>query len=121
MKNELIKLSLFSGAVMTGTTVLTSQVININFLDNLGVQLHFTGTPTGAFEVQVSADYDPNTHNSGHWVSIVLSPAPVAAGAPDDIYIDMNQLSAPWVRVVYTNASGTGALDGFATAKEVGG
>lgn len=121
MKNELLEISLFSAGVMTGTNVLTSPVINLNFLDNLGVQLHFTGTPTGTFQVQVSADYNPTTHNAGHWVAIVLDPVPVAAGAPDDIYIDMNQLSAPWVRVVYTNASGSGVLDGFATAKSVGG
>lgn len=124
-KNELLKEVLFSAASMTGTSVLTSPVINLRFLDNLGIQFHFTGTPTGTFQIQVSADHAQDPQGvvtvAGNWIPIVLSPAPVAAGAADDIYIDLNQLSAPWIRAVYTNASGTGVLSGFATAKSVGG
>lgn len=128
-KNEMEKTPLFSVAqgntVMTGTNVLTSPVVNIRFLDNIGVQLHFTGTPTGTFQVQVSGDHEQDPQGvvtvPGNWISIVLSPVPVAAGAPDDIYIDLNQLSAPWMRVLYTNSAGVGVLTGFATAKAVGG
>lgn len=124
-KNELLKEVLFAAASMTGTSTLTSPVINNRFLDNLGIQFHFTGTPTGTFQVQVSADHAQDAQGNvtivGNWIPITLSPAPVAAGAPDDIYIDLNQLSAPWVRAVYVNASGTGSLDAWATAKSVGG
>lgn len=123
MKNTLLKYVLFDGTAnnMTGTTVLTSPVIPLEFLDNLGVQFHFTGTPTGTFAVQVSADHAQDSQGVvtvlGSWVPITLTPSPVAAGAADDIYIDLNQLSSPWVRIVYTNASGTGTLSGWATAK----
>lgn len=124
-ENELLKLVLFSAASMTGTSTLISPVVQINYLDNIGVQFHFTGTPTGTFQIQVSADHaqdaQGNVTAAGHWVPITLSPAPVAAGAADDIYIDLNQLSAPWLRVQYVNSAGTGSLDGFATAKSVGG
>jgi hypothetical protein len=128
-KNVLFKTPLFSSAqgnsVMTGTSVLTSPNINIKFLDNEGVQLHFTGTPTGTFQVQVSNDHDESDAGNviavGNWVSVVLNPAPVAAGALGDIYIDLNQLSAMWIRVVYTNSSGVGVLTGFIAAKAVGG
>lgn len=124
-ENELLKLALFTSASMTGTSVLTSPVVQINYLDNVGVQLHFTGTPTGTFAVQVSADHaqdaSGNVTVAGNWVAISLTPSPVAAGAADDIYIDLNQLSAPWLRVQYTNASGAGTLSGWATAKSVGG
>src|SRR5690348_1807014 len=101
-KNEMEKTVLFSAASMTGTSTLTSPVLSLRFLDNLGIQFHFTGTPTGTFQVQVSSDHeqDPqgNVTVAGNFVPITLSPAPVAAGAADDIYIDLNQLSAPWVR-----------------------
>lgn len=124
-KNVLFKTPLFSAGVMTGTNTLTSPAINLKFLDNVGVQLHFTGTPAGAFQVQVSADHEQsdsgNVSFAGNWVAIVLSPSPVAAGAPDDIYIDLNQLSATWMRVVYVNSSGVGVLNGSTVAKAVGG
>lgn len=127
-KNELLKMPLFSAALgnqtMTGTNTLTSPVINLRFLDNLGVQLHFTGTPNGTFQVQVSGDHEQDPQGvvtvQGTFVPVTLSPVPVAAGAPDDIYIDLNQLSAPWVRVQYVNSSSVGVLSGFATAKSVG-
>lgn len=101
----------------------TSAVTNIQFLDNIGVQFNFTGTPTGTFSVEISADYEQDTNgnvtNAGNWVSLVLSPIPAAAGAADSIYIDITQISAPWVRAKYTRTSGTGTLNGFITAKQV--
>lgn len=106
---------------MTGTNVLTSPAVHILNLDNVYLQLDFTGTPNGTFDVQVSGDHvedqEGNVIVAGHWVSLVLSPAPVAAGAALDIGIDCNQLGAPWIRVVYTNTSSVGVLNGFVSGK----
>ncbi len=92
---------------MTGN--LTSAVTSIQYLDNVGVQFNFTGTPTGSFAVQVSADYDQdqygNVVNAGNWISLSLSPSPSAAGSASSIYIDMTQLSAPWIRSTYTSTA----------------
>lgn len=85
---------------------------NIQYLDNIGIQLNFTGTPTGTFEVQVSAD-------KVNWVSLTLDPIPVAAGAADNIYIDITQNSAPYIRVHYTFTSGVGVLNAYITAKSI--
>lgn len=115
------KYQLFTNGVMTGTNVLTSPAVHILNLDNVYLQLDFTGTPTGTFQVQVSGDHqedqEGNVLVAGHWVSLVLSPSPVAAGAPLDIGIDLNQLGAPYVRVIYTNASGVGVLNAFVSGK----
>lgn len=97
---------------------LTSGVTPIEFLDNIGIQLNFTGTPTGAFDVQISMDYDPQT-GSGNFISLTFSTAPVAAGSANQIYIDLNQMSAPWLRIVYARTSGTGTLDAFVNGKEI--
>lgn len=102
---------------------ITSPVTNIEFLDNVGVQLNFTGAPVGNFQVQVSIDYNQdnngNVISAGNWVPVTLSNGTVNAntslGSP--IYIDLNQLSAPWVRVVYVRTSGTGALNVFLSGK----
>lgn len=101
----------------------TSAISNIQFLDNIGFQLHFTGTPTGTFSVEISANYAQDSQgvvtNVGNWVALNLSSSPAASGAAGDIYLDLNQLSAPWIRVKYTFASGTGTLNGWIAAKEV--
>lgn len=120
-KNTLQSYQLITSGDMSSS--ITSAATNIQFLDNIGVQLHFTGSPTGTFSVQVSLNHKQDSQGvvsvPGDWVSIVLSPAPVAAGSADDIYIDINQISSPWLRVVYTRSSGSGTLQGYVGAKEV--
>lgn len=98
---------------------ITSSVTNLEFLDNIGVQLNFTGSPTGSIAIQVSADYVQDVNgrvlNPGHWVTIAS--ASTSGGSP--IYFDIQMTSAPWMRVVYTKSSGSGTLNGFITAKMV--
>lgn len=107
-----------------GSGDLISDTTNIQFLDNIGFQIDMTGTMTGQFFVQCSADYDRQPEgqvvNPGHWVSLTLNPsATVTGGSPTDIYIDINQLSAPWIRLIYTHTSGSGTVEAFLTAKMV--
>jgi hypothetical protein len=93
---------------------ITSLATNIQYLDNICLEMVFTGSPTGTFSVQGSVDYQQdangNVTNTGNWVPITLSPAPVASGSAGSILIDMNQLSFPYIRVVYTRTSGSGSL-----------
>lgn len=102
---------------------ITSTITNTQYLDNVGIQGTFTGAPTGAFSVQISADHaedaNGNVTVTGNWVTLTLSPAPTASGSGDSFYIDLNQLSAPWIRLVYTRTSGTGSLTAYITAKHV--
>lgn len=101
----------------------TSAAIEVKRQDNVGIQLNWTGTPTGTFAVQISADYkvdnNGNVMNAGNWISLPLSPAIAAAGSADVAFIDINQTGAAYIRVVYTRSSGTGVLDGYITAKGV--
>lgn len=102
---------------------ITSSATNIQYLDNVCIELIFTGTPTGAFEVQGSVDYQQdangNITNAGHWVPITLPSSPVASGVAGTILIDMNQLSFPYIRVVYTRTSGSGTLNAYIGAKQL--
>lgn len=120
---------------MTGTTTLTSKVTDIQWLDNIGLQFVWTGTPVGTFSVQVSADYAPGGEvgsgpaNPGNWIPLTLSywngtmfvtgtSIPTSVGSP--IYLDLDFLSAPWIRAVYTNTSGSGTLTATITGKAAG-
>jgi len=113
--------SLTSGNMASAS--LTSAVTNIELLDNVGVQINFTGSPVGTFEIQVSADYDRdaqgNVITAGNWIPISFPTTPAATGSSGQIYLDMTQLSAPWIRTVYTRTSGTGSLNVFITAKMI--
>lgn len=101
----------------------TSDVVETKLQDNIGIQLKWSGTPTGVFSFQISMNYVKdslgNVLNAGDWVNLVLDPIILANGIADNAYIDFNQLSAPWLRVVYTATSGSGSLDGWADGKGV--
>lgn len=120
-KNNLKKYQAITSASMAADV--TSGVTNVQFLDALGIQFNFTGSPTGTFQVQVSADYaqddNGNVQVAGNWVDMDLSPVPVASGSAGSVYIDIRSTSAPWIRLHYTRTSGTGTLNAFITAKAI--
>ena len=99
---------------------LTSPATNIQQADIIGVQLNWTGSPVGTFQVQISADYaqdiNGNVTNPGIWTPMALSPAPTTAGG-SPIYIDIQQLSAPWIRTAYIAGSGSGTLQATLVTK----
>lgn len=120
-KNNLISFKTFASVSMSASV--TSSATNIAYLDNIGVQFNFTGAPVGTFQIEVSADYQQDTQgvvtNTGTWIPLTLSPAPAANASASAIYVDLNQLSAPWVRTSYTVTSGSGVLSSYITAKMV--
>lgn len=101
---------------------ITSDPIEIKYMDNVGVQLQWTGSPVGTLSVQVSADFKADTNgnvlNPGQWTDLPLSPPPQIINGPP-IYVDINQISSPYLRVKYTATSGSGVLDAFVFAKMV--
>ena len=134
-KNQITKFQIISSGNMSVSSIVSS-VSSIEFLDDVGIQLNWSGSPTGTFSVQVSADYSqdtsspPNVTNAGNWAPLVLTywtgsafvtttAIPTSLGSP--IYLDLALLSAPWIRTVYTKTSGSGTLDAFITAKSVSG
>lgn len=101
------------------TTTLISPPTNIQNVDNVSIELDFTGTPTGTFFVEVSNTYDPRTNPTPTWIILALSPSPVASGAAGVIGIDYNQSGFQWIRVRYVPTSGTGTLDAYIGTKAV--
>ena len=102
---------------------LTSAITAVQMVDNISYQFVFTGTPTGTFTIEVSADYEPGRSpnsepaNPGHWDTLPITPALLALGTDGSIFVDLNQMGAPYIRAVYSRTSGTGSVDIFITAK----
>lgn len=96
-----------------------SDITDIQFLDNIAIQLNFTGAPVGVAAVQVSIDhaqdFNGNVSTAGNWVTIASSS--MSGGSP--ILFDLNQVSATYIRVVYTRTSGSGTLQSFISAKMI--
>lgn len=120
-KNNLYQFQVLASVTMSSSVI--SSVTNIQYLDNVGVQFNFTGNSIGSFSVQVSADYsqdnNSNVLNPGTWISLTLSPSPSANGSAGSIYVDLNQLSAPWIRSQYVGNSGSGVLSTYITGKMI--
>lgn len=121
-KNQLLsyKISTAQSLAASGN----SAVTNIQFLDNIGIQVNIlSGTPTGSFQVQISADYKQDNNGNvlvaGNWIDLTTAILAVTAGSPAQLYFDLNQLSSPWIRLRYVRTSGTGTADAFITAKQV--
>jgi len=88
-----------------------SASFNVKNINDIGMQLVFTGSPTGSFFVQASVD--GNT-----WGSITTSPASIsAAGAGGNHEIDLEGYSFPYIRLFYDFTSGTGSLNVYISGK----
>lgn len=110
-KNVLFPYHLTINASM-GANV-TSDPINVQWLDNIYFTANFTGTPTGTFFVEGSGD------GGNNWQRIRLLTNPVASGTADTVGFEINQAPMPLLRVVYTRISGTGTINIYVTAKEL--
>lgn len=105
---------------MSSTTTYISSVVEILNLDNIGVQLNVSGTPVGQFTIQVSDDHKQDAQGNvtvaGHWIDLPITTDLSVSGAID-IFVDLNQMSAVYLRVKYVNASSTGTISGFVSGK----
>lgn len=120
MKNNLKSKALQTALAISGTTAYATAAVDVQFLDNIAFQVTGTSTATGAAQVQVSVDHNQdslgNVTNAGNWVNLGSSTA-IDFGATASYYIAVNQLSAPYIRLVYTNATNTGTLTSLVCGK----
>jgi hypothetical protein len=115
-------LHLITNGVMTGTNVILSsdpkpigigQPFNLQNLDNIGLQVSWTGTPVGIIEVLCSID-------NVNFLPLTFNPALAQpAGAPGAYLIDLTQVAFPYLTFRYTNTSGSGVLNVWLCAKDL--
>lgn len=124
-KSNTLAFKVLSSVSMSAT--ITSSATNIQYLDNIGVQHNWSGSPVGTLTVQISADYSEGPAgsiiNTGNWITLTQPDGSSflvnTGGATGQAYMDITQTSAPWIRSVFTSSSGTGFLSTFITAKMV--
>lgn len=108
--------SIPSGVVsgtMTSTSTIYSQIMDISKMDNSGLEVTWTGTPTGTLSVLVS--------NSGaNFYTLTFSPALAQpAGSSGGYVINLNQVPFKYLLLQYTNASGSGTLTVYGQNKDL--
>lgn len=97
---------------MSQTTV-SSTAITVSYQDNVGIQVTWTGTPTGVIEVDGSND-------GTNFYSLTFNPAiSQPAGVAGGFLLDINQFPFAYIKLLYTKTSGTGVLDAYLVAKGV--
>ena len=98
---------------MSGTNTIYSNIQDISNTDNQGLEITWSGTPTGTISVLCSESglyFYPLTFNPA-----ITQPAGSAGG----YLIDLNQVPWRYVMVQYVNASGSGVLTMWLGSKDL--
>lgn len=113
-------------SAMTGTTTIYSQVLKVQNLDNVGLEVVWTGTPTGIISVLVAnADLpSPSTYSATNPIpsqnALTFNPSLAQpSGSAGGYVINLNQLPFYLVQIKYTNTSGTGVLKVYPSGKDL--
>lgn len=96
----------------------TSSITEIKYKDNIIYQIVWTGTLVGTFYVLTSVDYNHVT-GVGTWNIVPIDSGAVAAGSADSGTIELNQLSAPYVKLFFDYTSGSGNLTATVSGKVI--
>lgn len=88
----------------SGTNTIYTNIIGLRQMDNVGLEITWTGTLTGTFSIMVS--------NSGiNFYALTFNPALAQpAGTAGGYVVSMTALPFQYMFVQYTNASGTGTV-----------
>lgn len=100
---------------MSGTGVINSDPIYLGHMAGVCIQAKWTGTPTGTFKLQCAVTKGENSANTPavmptDWQDIADS-SYATGGAAGTYTWNVRDAFYNWIRVVYTNASGTGTLE----------
>lgn len=120
-----------NSASASGLSGLISSVTDIRYKDSLAVQVVWSGNLQGVCTIDGSLNYSsglPNSQsggaNNGDWVSLILSNSAtsfnVGSSTQFPVLVNLNQLSFPFMRVTYTNSTGSGLISVYVAGKSLG-
>lgn len=96
---------------------------NVDYLDNVGIQVIWTGTTVGVLEVYGFNDAANAQQGSypSNWSKFEFGATINVDTTNSDLLIHMNQLPYSWIALKYVATSGTGTMTAKLTVKMVGG
>jgi hypothetical protein len=100
-----------SSGTMSSTNTIYSQILEKSRMDNIGIELAWTGTPTGTISVLVSV--------SGINFPALTFPINQPAGSAGTTALSLNQLPFKYFMLQYTNASGSGLLMAYGQQQDL--
>lgn len=98
---------------MSGTNTVYSNIQDVSNTDNQGLEVTWTGTPTGTIQVLGSES------GVNFYALTFVPPITQPAGAPGGYIIDLNQFPWRYLMVQYTNVSGSGSLTVWIGSKDL--
>jgi hypothetical protein len=105
-----------ASGTMTGAAVLYSQILDVSRMDSLGLELDWTGTPTGTLALLASV-------SGASWADVTaLFTTPAItnpAGGASTTLGGYKQYEYKYFLMKYTNASGAGSLTGYLQVKDL--
>lgn len=98
---------------MSSTNTIYTNILDVSRMDNLGLEVTWTGTPTGTIQIMGS--------NSGiNFYALTFNPALTQpAGSGGGYLIDLNQFPFKFLMVQYTNSSGSGVITTYYQGKDL--
>lgn len=98
---------------MASTNTIYSNILDLSKMDNVGIEVTWTGSPNGTLLVMGS--------NSGkYFYSLTFSPPLTQpSGSASGYLLNLNQYPFKYILFQYTNSSGTGSLFVYGQAKDL--
>jgi hypothetical protein len=98
---------------MAGTNTIYSQIVDLSTMDNVGLEVSWTGNPAGTFTVQGS--------NSGaFFTALTFDPALAQpSGSAGGYLVDLFTYPFKYLLLEYVNVSGTGSIFAYAQIKDL--
>lgn len=114
MKNQIKSYTLLDAVSLSSS--IASAAEDVQFLDNIGLNIDWTGNPTGTITIEGSNSTTASTFKSLTFDPVLTQPAGTSGG----YLVNLNQFPWSYVRVAYARSSGTGTLTVTLAAKSVG-
>lgn len=111
-KNIKKNLHIISSGDMSAASV-SSSAIDVSLQDSIGLELTWTGSPTGTITVNAS-------NNGSNFYALTFTPSLTQpSGSASGIAVALTNYPFTYVKVTYTKSSGTGTLDCYLTSKDI--
>lgn len=118
MRNGNVKV--LNAGVMTGTNVVNGDAFNVDNLLHAAIQAIWSAgaTPVGTLKLQGSCDAPVSGKGTDvtNWSDLGVTAS--VSGNTGSAILQAANMGFKWLRLVYTNTSGTGTLNAFANAKD---